>query len=284
MEILENQILQEAQELEKKGEYSTAIQKYQQLLKKNSKSFSLLQSLGKCYFKQKDFLNALTYFEKVSNIYPSEENFYNKAECLLFLNKNLEAIESLKKLLGINPAYLKANILLSKIYAESKNYFKQEKYLQSILRYDPKNTFALKEIALLYEKTNRPKEGLTYIEAYLYHNQEKNILAEMLRIQFLLQMGQYASAWEHLKESMQTNLSLSKYINNSEQKTEIQNKIKTLHKQMQENSLEKKAKISFQISLLYLLLGDIENSSKYLIYSKKLNEDKKISKLKIQNF
>ncbi|MCX7998971.1 MAG: hypothetical protein N3A69_08490, partial [Leptospiraceae bacterium] len=59
METLENTIYKEAQELEKKGNFLAAIQKYKELLKQNPKSLTVLQSLGKCYFKQKDFFNAL---------------------------------------------------------------------------------------------------------------------------------------------------------------------------------------------------------------------------------
>lgn len=284
MEISNNPILSEAHELEKKGEFQTAIQKYKQLLRENPKSLNILQSIGKCYLKQKDYSNALYYFQKVSRIYPSEEIFYHEAECLLALRRNLEAIQSLKKVIGINPAYVKASILLSKIYAQLGNYYKQEKYLQMILRTDPKNRFALKEMALLCEKTNRPAEGLTHIEGYIYQKREESLSLEILRVKFLLQMGKYATAWEHLSETMQTHYSIFQREQDFYKTQTIQKEIQTFKEEMKISRLNKQASLSFKISLLYLMLGDVENSSKYLIYSKKLNEDAKLSRLEIQTF
>lgn len=282
MEISNNPIFLDARELEKKGEFLGAIQKYKELLKENPKSLNALQSIGKCYLQQKDYSNALFYFRKVLEIYPSEEALYNEAECLLFLHRNLEAVMSLKKITKMNPAYFKANILLSKIYSRIGNYFKQEKYLQLILRNDPKNTFALKEMALLCEKTNRPIEGLAHIESYIYQTKEKSLFAELLRVKFLLQVGKYESAWEQLSESMQAHSSLFNNNKKNDHQTRIiQQEIQTLKQEIKTSDLEKQSSLAFRISLLYLMFGDVNNSSKYLIYSKKLNEDAKISKLEI---
>lgn len=280
METLENKIYKEAQELEKNGSLSAAIQKYQELLIQNPKSLILLQTLGKCYFKQKDFSNALKYFQQVTSIYPSEANYQKEAECYLSLGKNHEAIQSLKRAVSINPVYVKANTLLAKIYSQIGNLYNQEKYLQMILKADPKNTFALREMASLCEKTNRPKEGLSYIEGYIYQNKENVVQAEILRVRLLLQMGKYASAWEHLYESMQQNFSAYYNIRNDKVST-LQREIHKLYENLKTSLLEKKPAIALQISILYLMLGNIEKSSKYLIYSEKLKQDFKLSKVKI---
>lgn len=281
MENIESKSYKEAYELEKQGDFSRAIQKYQELLKQNPRSLNLLQSIGKCYLKKKDFSSALDYFQKIIRIYPSEENFYNQAECYISLNKMVQAVESLKKALSINPAYLKANILLSKIYSQTGNFFNQEKYLQMILKFDPKNTFAIKEMALLCEKTYRYKEALSYIEGYIYQAEQQLIEAEVLRVKVLLGMGKYATAYEYLSEALQSNLSFANGLSRDAKKL-INQKIKELQLKLKQGSLEKKPILSFQIAWLYLMLENFDQSTKYLIYSKKLNEELKLSRAKIQ--
>ena len=121
-----------------KKEFKKAIEEFSQVLKINPKHLQAKDMLGLCrtqlghaYFEEKDYLGALSQFEKVLELYSREDSFQKKPDiskydlmkiCLnigsayLFMREYKLAVDNLKKASQIEPGNNKINALLSKAY------------------------------------------------------------------------------------------------------------------------------------------------------------------------
>jgi tetratricopeptide (TPR) repeat protein len=278
---LESKYLIEAKELESQGNFQEAEQKYLLALEQAPRSLRSLQGLANLFYKQKKWLHAIIYFRKIIQIYPTDEIYYKLGECYLN-NENVHlAVYFLKKSIELNPHYINALILLVKMFTKSGNYYKKEIYLLHILKADPKHHYALLELMDLYTSTFRYKEALEIIEKFLQYYSEGDQKLELKLIELYIKMGKYATAASTLSEKLKQDPKLQELI----KKFNLLDKRKTLQKLIQEKKTKFKNleyqnqydfKLSFEISLLYLMLGKFFESAKFLIYSKKLKEETKM--------
>jgi tetratricopeptide (TPR) repeat protein len=158
-----------------------------------------------------------------------------------------------------------------------------EVYLRYILESDPRNHYALWELAKLYDSTFRYKEALHAMESFLNYYPEEASKGEVFQAELYIKMGKYASAKDILAESLEADSHIQKMVkklNSTPDKVQtIQELVHEKRKEFKDLEFKKKYNpgLTFEISILYLMLGNFSESAKFLVYSRKVQEEGKMN-------
>ncbi|HOJ50364.1 MAG TPA: tetratricopeptide repeat protein [Spirochaetota bacterium] len=94
---------------------------YLKAIETNPKNDIAYYNLGCIYFDNKDYKNAIIYFQKSLSIKKDPDYYYNLALSFYYLKDDVEAIKALKELLKIKPKDYEAGYFLSYIYSLTDN-------------------------------------------------------------------------------------------------------------------------------------------------------------------
>jgi tetratricopeptide (TPR) repeat protein len=116
-------------------------------------------TLGKYYFNNNDFDNALNYFKKAIEINPKfAEAHHNLGIVYYNLNEKNGAVDELKNAIRLNGGYAKAYYSLALVYYESKDYGNVLQNLLKVIELEPENANAHFDLAVVYVDRFREKE------------------------------------------------------------------------------------------------------------------------------
>lgn len=177
---------------------------------------------GVFLFEQKQYKLAAQTFRETLQLAPNDAMLhYNLGECYVRLNESKKAEEEFQKCLAQKPNHQPCRLALASLWVNQGRreetrrmieewmkkqprlcdahaldgwYWHQvndlpraQHRLQQALRYDPKNSFALAELGMVYEDLNRPERSLVLYERSLKNNPRQISLVK--RVQALEKKG-----------------------------------------------------------------------------------------------
>ena len=146
------------------GEFEEAEKLYQKAISvsKDRENFILLANL---YINERKLKDAEKVLKKALYLYPDDYLVnYFLAQLRYLQGKKERALFYLQRSITQNSHFGSAYVLLGKIMSELGNYELAEETLKEILKKSPNNVHALKELLLIYAKTNRVKDALEVID------------------------------------------------------------------------------------------------------------------------
>lgn len=116
--------------------------------------------IGKHYFNNNDFDNAVKYFKKATELNPDFAEAYHNLGISFYYNGNKEAtINFLKKAIEIKEDYAKAHYSIALIYYEAKDFDGTILHLSTLTELEPDNPNAHFDLAVAYVDSFREKES-----------------------------------------------------------------------------------------------------------------------------
>ncbi|GAB6161481.1 hypothetical protein JCM12298_06400 [Desulfothermus naphthae] len=189
-----------------KGDIYSAIEEYKRALIMDSQNHIALNSLGVCYGKIGDYVNALKMFKQASTIEKLATYFYNLGSIYMKLNDLNRAEKSFLKCIEIEEKHVFAIIrlaqicelkdqldlalqwlkkidpkeypqiytLLANLYLKRSEQEMAKKYLESAIRQNPGDASAIFLLGKLYiEEFNDKNTGLSLIKRSIYLKPDK---------------------------------------------------------------------------------------------------------------
>ncbi|HMV44449.1 MAG TPA: hypothetical protein PK079_06190 [Leptospiraceae bacterium] len=280
---------------EDNAEYSKAIESYLECLKLDPDYIKCLKRLAKLYSNLEEHSNAIQTYTKIAKLQPNEENFFELGQEYYKQNRFKKAILCLKKSLYYKRRFIQSHRLLASIYARVENRDKTEQYLSNVIKIDPNHKGSMEELIKLYFIQGRYRDSLNLLEKY------KEVYVEDSNIKFLksdiyVKMGKYSKALNIAYESLIEEEGFQSFIEDMQYKKvnpTLKEKdflrkivlIKNEKKKLLEENLKSyqsgdetkfpDPKISYDLALLYLLLGNQKKAMKYLFFARQLNEERK---------
>ena len=116
-------------------------------------------AIGKYYFNNNDFNNAIYYFKKAIELKPDfAEAYYNLGISFYYNGKRDEAISFLKKSIEIKKDYAKAHYNIALLYYGIKDFDNAILHLSKVIQLEPNNANAHFDLAVAYVDGFRKKE------------------------------------------------------------------------------------------------------------------------------
>jgi len=162
MDFVQSKI-KEALNYDKEGKIDSALEIYNNLLKKNKNNFNLLYLIGVSYTKQKRFKLAADFFEKATKV--NSESFAalnNLGAVLMELKKFEEAIKIFKK---IKKEQASDHFLLNNIaicYSSLKDYDNAKNIYLRIIEENPKDYVVINNLGNIFFENKKYKEAIEY--------------------------------------------------------------------------------------------------------------------------
>lgn len=137
---------------EKKAEDAPAVEEEKGPVIGSKETYHYLYKASRSENK-KDYLNAISIYEKIIEVEPENYIIMNKVASLL-MNMGMwkESMDQLRKSYKIKKDYIPSLINIGIVYASTGNYSRAEKYLLKALAINPIDQNAIFSIALSYEK------------------------------------------------------------------------------------------------------------------------------------
>ncbi len=141
-----------AKDFSRKNEFDKAKDILLELQKTVSNNYLLPSLLGKIYFRQKDWRNAIFYLKKAISIRPQGDDLFLMLTLAFFkLNEYTQALPWAERLRVRNPKHHKNNVNLIYLYSKTNNDRKAISLLNQSLREFPENKDFLKLAKQIYE-------------------------------------------------------------------------------------------------------------------------------------
>ena len=123
------------------GKYDKAITEIEKLIKKYYTNPAVLgcglNTIGICYFNQKQYKKAIIFFEKILQIKEIGDVYKNISNCYTNLRKYNKAIKYLNKATKLEPQNSNIYFALGNIYFYKKQYHLSEKYYNKAINITP---------------------------------------------------------------------------------------------------------------------------------------------------
>lgn len=289
------QIYRDGLTYEENADYSKAIDCYIECLKIDPDYLKCLKRLSKLYSNLEEHNKAIQAFQKIAKINPNEESFFELGQEYYKQNRFKKAILYLKKSLYYQRRYIQSHRLLASIYAKADNRDKTEQYLSNVIKIDPNHKGSMEELIKLYFKQERFRDSLNLLDKY------KEVYVEdasikLLKSDILVKMGKYKKALNLINDYTSEEERFHSFIKEMQYKKinptlkekhflknliQIKNeKKKTLESNLKNYQAGDETKFpdprdSYDLAVLYLLLGNEKKAMKYLFFARQLNEEKK---------
>ena len=179
--------------------YKKSLEIFLTILKKEPKSIDILMFTANNYMQIKDYENALIYLEKLIQLNQKlPQIYYNRGICLNMLGKTQDAIDNFKEALSLKNNFFESyiqlgqllkkenllddalsiyksaltnviqkdliNVNISEIYYIKKNYQLSKKFAEEALNLNPKNYFAMINIANCFMELGEVDKGIIELE------------------------------------------------------------------------------------------------------------------------
>jgi len=150
------------------GDYGKAKQNYQRTIEQYPDDHKILNNLGNCFLKEKNFASAETYYlmalSKNKNFLPG---YRNLAVALINQNRTQDAAEYLEYYLQSNPRDAEIHVTLGDIYYQNKEYSRALSHFEGYLMYFPENVGALVRVSDCYFNLGRLQAAAAGYQAAL---------------------------------------------------------------------------------------------------------------------
>lgn len=164
------------------GDYARAKDNYEKSIRENPDDFKILNNLGNCFLKEKNFASAETYYlmalRKNRNFLPG---YRNLAVALINQNKLKDAADYLEYYLQIYPQDNEVNLTLGDIYYNQKDYYKSIIHFEKYLAVHPGNMDVLIRIADCYFNLGKLQAAAAGYGAVLAKDSANEIARNRLR-------------------------------------------------------------------------------------------------------
>jgi tetratricopeptide (TPR) repeat protein len=282
---------------EESSDFQKAIRKYLECLDMEPENLKTLRRLASLYSNLEESKSALEIFLKITKINPNEETFFELAQELLKQNRFKKAIEYLKKSLYYKKRFINSHILLASIYARAGNADKTEQYLSNVIKIEPHHKACLEELVKFYYKQGRYRDSLKMLREYSSQYAEDASI-KLIKSDLYIKTGRYTKALKVINQTVSSSDRFYNFIKEMQYKkinptaiekdflnriTTIKNKkLVSFESNLQDFYNEKEcippnSKDAFDLSVLYLLIGNQKKSLKYLLFARQLNEESKYS-------
>lgn len=184
-------------ELVRKKDFEKALNKINQLLKKN-KNHYFFNVKGSIYVQQSNYYEALKFF-KLSIIenkkFPEAHN--NIGSVYLTLHKAETAIKHFKTAINIDESFNKARFNLASAYLAVGNVDNAIKELNTLLIFDPSNISAINSLAKIYNSLNKLDKAINLHEKALSFDRSSENF-HLLGMDYI-----YAGEYEKAKKTLE---------------------------------------------------------------------------------
>jgi tetratricopeptide (TPR) repeat protein len=279
------------------ADYKQAIRKYLECLDMEPGNLKTLRRLANLYSNLDEHVNALDLYSKIVKLNPDEETYFQLAQEFYKQNRFKKAIKCLTKSLYYKKRFINSHILLATIYAKADNVDKTEQYLTNVIKIDPHHKASLEELLKFYYKQGRYRDSLKILTKYNSQYAEDSSI-KIIKSDLYIKTGRYAQALKILSQVTTSDDRFNNFtkemqykkINPTAREKEFINRITAIKNKKLvsfESNLQDyyngkdcilpNPKEAYDLSILYLLIGNQKKSLKYLLFARQLNEESKYS-------
>ena len=275
MDFIQSKI-KEALNYDKDGKIDSALEIYNNLLKKDKNNFNLLYLIGMSYTKQKKFELAANFFEKATVINSASFAALNNLGAVLIeLKKYNDAIEKFKK---IKSDYSNYNQVLSNIatcYSSLRNFDKAKNIYFKLIEENINDYVSLNNLGNIFYETKEYEKAIKYFfqainiqsDYFVAYNNLGTTYQELNQIENSI--DNYLKALKINKNYVPAIKNLGdvyKKINNKKKALEYYKQVKTIDKNFQGIDL-----LIFELELTFCDWENYENNLEIFYNSSKNN-------------
>ena len=263
-----------AVELEKKGEYLTALNEYLSILREDRKYRDVYINLGSLYSRMNRLDESLKYFEKAVSLEKDYIVYFNIGCVFYKLGEYKKAVINLEKSRNINKGFIPSTLIMGLSYSRLKNIKAAEINFQKVLKSEPDNRVATTALAIIYHNQRKFRESISLLD-HILSKESGNIKIQELKSNILLKAGKMKESAEEFKKLSKISdgykffdefvKSVPVEAYNDKYGT-IDEKIENLQNM---DSIDGESMIS--LSLCHLLKGDTDKAIDLLFRAKKKN-------------
>jgi tetratricopeptide (TPR) repeat protein len=282
---------------EENAEYKKAIRNYLACLEMEPRNLKCMSRLANLYSNLEENSKSLELFSKLVKLHPNEETYFQLGQELYRQNYIKKAIQSLKNSLYYNKRFINSHILLASLYIKANNTDKTEQYLSNALKINPNHKTCLEELMMCYYRQGRYRDSLRIMNQYTSLYAEDTSL-KLLKSDLYTKIGSYTKSLKLLYQTTSSDdrfLAFSKEmqyrrINPTAREKEFINRITAIKNKKlvsfksklqdyynEVSNISPNPKDAYDLSILYLLIGNQKKALKYLVFARQLNEEKKYS-------
>jgi tetratricopeptide (TPR) repeat protein len=163
------------------GDYGKAKQNYQKTIEQYPDDYKILNNLGNCFLKEKNFASAETYYLMALS---KNKNFLigyrNLAVALINQNKTQDAAEYLEYYLQANPRDTESHVTLGDIYYQNREYSRALNHFERYLMQFPDNVGALVRVSDCYFNLGKLQAAAAGYQAILLKYPTNDIIKQRL--------------------------------------------------------------------------------------------------------
>ncbi len=280
---------------EESADYRQAIRKYLECLDMEPGNLKTLKRLADLYSNLDEHASALDLYSKIAKLNPNEETYFQLAQEFYKQNRFKKAIKCLTKSLYYKKRFINSHILLAAIYAKADNIDKTEQYLTNAIKIDPHHKASLEELLKFYYKQGRYRDSLKILTKYNSQYAEDSFI-KIIKSDLYIKTGRYAQALKILSQVTTSDNRFNNFTKEMQYKkinptarekefinriTAIKNKkLVSFESNLQDyyngkECIQPNPKEAYDLSILYLLIGNQKKSLKYLLFARQLNEESK---------
>jgi tetratricopeptide (TPR) repeat protein len=274
--MLEDLIYNKAISFLNSGKIKDSIDYFEKDLEINPGITRSLFHLGKLYNTIENWLKCKEIFQKLVKLTPTDENYYKLGNAHSKLGETIFAVDSYKLSLELNENYLLSHLALADLFGRSGNDYKMEYYLKNVITINSSHQPTYLKLIALQIKHFRYDEAYELIQKY-YNLFPNDLKIRVTEVELLIRMGKFNSAKSCLDDLLENDEKIKKALSDKlllKNKKIITDLISEKLKKYREtlNYIEPNPKISEELSLLFLLNGNIKESTKFLIFSRQIRE------------
>jgi len=154
-----------------KGNFDEAVKFYTEAIRLNASDSNAHNDMADVYRIKGDYSGAIELYDRTLGIDPHDTNaILEKAQCLIQLEKNDEAVKCLRHLIDSYPASrdsATATVICGTLYFRDGNFSEALKFLQKSLELFPFNRTILFHSAVCAEKNARYSESINFLNRIL---------------------------------------------------------------------------------------------------------------------
>lgn len=264
--------------LKKEGDYKEAILCFLQDLSENPGLTRSLLNLGAIYNHLNEWSKMKDVYQRLVTLNPSDENYYKLGEAYFQNGETIQAVDSFKLSLQSNEQYILSHLALASLFGNAGNDYKKEHYLKNALNIDDTIEDVYEELIQLYFKNFRYDDAFLLAEKYIALSPEDKKM-KVLQIELLIRMGKFNTARAWIEDMISSDPKMKKAFADRvlvENKEKLNTLVQEKQKQYKDSMAtgEPDPSKSQELAILFFLIGDFAESSKYLVYARQISERK----------
>lgn len=265
----------QANTFREEGDLQAAISEFEADILQNPHLARSYLGLGEIYSGSGRWEKAKEVYSKALLMEPSPNTYFLLGEALYQCGYPLQAVEAFRMSIQSNPGLIESHLALATLYGNTKNPFMKEVFLKNALLLEESNPLVMEELISLYSQNYRYEEAVSLSQKYLI-DYPNSVPMKLILIENLMKMNKFNSAYEYLAICLKEDPRMVNTASSSDPGMNREKIKKLLIKKKKKllNSLASlpDPKLAMEMSLLFLLYGDLRSSAKYLVYSKQLKE------------